>query len=169
MARGRPTKLDADAAEVIVRILEIPQSIATACEAAGIDEKTYHNWAKRGKAAAKAAEKGEDVPEADAPFLHFFRRTKKARATGKVELLDVIRAVARDRQEPKRWQAAAWLLERMYPKEFGRRYIKLEASGPDDGPIQTTGSATVTVVLEGGAPDTPHMIDAAPGDDMAGD
>jgi hypothetical protein len=33
------------------------------------------------------------------------------------------------------WQAAAWKLERRYPKDYGRSVQQHEVGGPDGGPL----------------------------------
>lgn len=48
---------------------------------------------------------------------------KKAEANRKNNLLVKIHQAA---QEPRHWQAAAWLLERQYPEEFARPEVRLQ-------------------------------------------
>jgi transposase len=40
------------------------------------------------------------------------------------------------RASEKNWQAAAWRLERKFPKKWGRHdYVQQELSGPEGGPV----------------------------------
>lgn len=59
----------------------------------------------------------------------FFLGVKKARKTGKIKL---IRRV----NDAKCWQSAAWMLERMYGSEFGRKE-RHEHTGRNGGAIKT--------------------------------
>jgi hypothetical protein len=75
-----------------------------AAAAGGISKQTLKNW--RHRAAA-----GEE------PFLSFFARLEKAEACGAVAALSCIQEAA----AKGTWQAAAWMLERRYPKQFALR------------------------------------------------
>ena len=48
-------------------------------------------------------------------FFQFFHSVTRARARAKINFVANIRKAA-----PKDWKAAAWLLERMFPTEYGR-------------------------------------------------
>lgn len=96
--------------------------------------------------------------------MQFMQAVKRARALGKVQHVDTIeRAAIGANGQPADWKAAAWLLERMHPRQFGRKYIKIEgpdAPGlPDDGGPKTNASApapTVTITIEGN-PEVPTL------------
>lgn len=75
-------------------------------------------------------------------------------------------------QEPKHWQAAAWLLERRYPESFGRREHVTHA-GDSDSPLRvetrmdlskvgTDDLETLERILEQGlsSAETPSAIEA---------
>lgn len=57
---------------------------------------------------------------------------KKAEARYKQELLDTIRGAALAKRQY--WTAAAWLLERKYPDEFGRPETRKTAVESEDAP-----------------------------------
>jgi hypothetical protein len=72
-----------------------------------------------------------------------------------VHCLEQIIAAAND---PDRWQAAAWILERRYPESYGRRGLRLagELDGCDgrpDGPIKIT-----EIVVNLPSPDAPLTV-----------
>ena len=96
--------------EIIVKIesmLSIGVSNKSCAEAVGIPETTFYAWMKKPK---------------------FSQRVKKAKALGQVKSLKCI-------ESDSSWQSKAWMLERIWPKEFGKKI--LEVSGPDGGPIET--------------------------------
>ena len=74
-----------------------------AAEAAGITERTYYNWLRRG-------EDGEE------PFFQFFQAVKRAEAQGKERLVRIVRLAAKTS-----WQAAMTILERRHPCRWARR------------------------------------------------
>ncbi len=149
MAGGRPTKLDREAANAIVGILQLGLTIEDACAAAGISERAFHMWIKRGERCERAR---QPRPE-DEPFMQFMQAVKKARALGKVAHIKTIQAASiGDGKTPGDWKASAWVLERMYPKEFGRRYIKIEGPSVGDGtpgPDTTAPGPIVEITIEG--------------------
>jgi len=90
-------------------------TIQTACGLAGITKEVYYNIQKQ---AAVDAEVGESV------LTEIFKEIHKARARGKMTNLKTIKDAA-----PKQWQAAAWLLERCFPEEYGRQIREMKHSG----------------------------------------
>jgi hypothetical protein len=153
MPGGRPTKLDTTAANDIVAILEKGLPIDDACAAVGIDDSTFQRWMRKGEKALKAR---EPKPE-DQPFREFCAGVKKARSLGKlVHLTTIEKASTGTAGNPGDWKAAAWLLERMHPKQFGRKYIRIEAGGPDGEPMPAADAPApiVDIVIEG-SPEVP--------------
>ena len=78
--------------------------IETSCAAAGIVRATYYLW----------LDKAESDP--DSVYAEFAALAEKARAQAEAANLRIIRKAANDS-----WQAAAWLLERVYPERYGMR------------------------------------------------
>lgn len=78
-------------------------SRARAAQCAGVGVSTYKVWVQR-------ADKGEE------PYASFLAEVKDAEATAERALLGLIRKHA-----VETWQAAAWLLERRYPKRYALR------------------------------------------------
>lgn len=62
----------------------------------------------------------------------FAETIKEAEGAGAVALLARIRKEA----DEGTWQAAAWILERRYPKQYGRTVVTNEHTGADGGALQ---------------------------------
>lgn len=67
----------------------------------------------------------------------FAKAIETEEATGKLILIERVTGSSA-------WQAAAWMLERKYGREYGRRE-RLEHSGKDGGPIKTEHETKHTV------------------------
>lgn len=147
---ARPLSLTPAIANLIVAILEQGQSEADAYTAAGVGERTFFVWTAKGKKAEAKSDRGCVLTENEATLMQFYQGVKKARATGKTSLVDIIRKYALDPEKPRNWHAAAWLLERMHPAEFGRKYIRIEGGGiGDDAVPGGGGEIVVNVTIEG--------------------
>lgn len=134
---ARPTKLTKQLTRTVCEHIESGMSIAGACALAGIGESTYHEWVSRGVAG-------------DAGFVEFAEQTARARARVEMRLLESVEWAAGERVRRRAlgggenfeideyierdWKAAAWLLERKFPGEYGSR-SKVEHSGPGGGAI----------------------------------
>ena len=119
---GRPSEFTADVEKAILDALAAGSSVRAACEAAGIGTTTFYRWCSEGER--------DGAPE----HLRAFRDgATRARAQARVAYAAIIRRAANDGD----WRAAAWFLERSEPEEWAPKH-KLEHSGPEGGPIQTT-------------------------------
>jgi len=128
---GRPTSLTPERMNSIVAMLEAGGYIEDACEAVGIDPRTYYNWLSRGRDEEDRLAAGVEPSENETPFLQFFQAVRKANAEGIMgHVLNIDRA-AKDGT----WQASAWILERKQPHKWGRR-DRTEHTGEGGGPIQ---------------------------------
>lgn len=108
---GRPTKFDDQVADRICEAVSLGCTFALAAQAGGIDPETLRSWKARGR-------------EGEEPFSAFLGRIKKAEGEAANEALRVIRDAAKEGT----WQAAAWLLERRYPKSYGRQNLRADLS-----------------------------------------
>jgi Helix-turn-helix domain of resolvase len=93
MKRGRKSKLTPALRTRICTLLAQGHTIKTVCEAVGIAERTYFDWCEK--------------------HLHFSQVTTCAIGRSKISLVDKLR-------RSDDWRAAAFLLERRFPSEFGR-------------------------------------------------
>jgi hypothetical protein len=101
---------------MICAVLEKAGTVRTATAACGIAESTFFDWIRRG-------ENGE------AGYVEFSQACARAKATAKQKLTDIIVAAA-----PKDWKAACWLLEKLYPGEFGR-IVSPQPQPPPETPV----------------------------------
>lgn len=94
---GRPTKYNAVVVEAIVSALKAGATYEHAAAAGGVSYQTFNEWRK-------------DLPE-------FSEAIKAAEGEAARLLLGKIQAAASDGT----WQAAAWILERRWPEQYGRQ------------------------------------------------
>jgi hypothetical protein len=107
------SKYTAEAHKTIVKAIKLGETYKGAAMAAGISERTFYEWREKHPRFLQAIEKAtSEMRRANIEYI-----AKKA---------------------PTTWQAAAWLLERRFPNEFGRRSV--EVSGPDGGAIPIAAS-----------------------------
>lgn len=112
---GRPSKCTKQLCEAISKNIKEGNTLTYSVQKEGITYQTFLNWMK----------KGEESKTQKGVYFEFFEAIKKAQEEGKSNLVTSIKEHGK-----KNWQALAWLLERMYPKEFGRREnVKMEHKG----------------------------------------
>lgn len=82
-----------------------------AAQAAGITARTYYRWKAKGQA--------DEEADLDTPHAQFCQAIKEAEATAQGLLLETIRTTSEmaGPTAPK-WQAAAWILERRWPRLY---------------------------------------------------
>mgnify|MGYP001587132164 FL=1 len=108
--RHGPTKRDPKRRAMILAAIAGGNPFRFACQCAGISEDMFANWRR------EESDFAEAVKAAEGRFID--------------------RNVAIVQRAAKRsWQAAAWLLERRNPDEFGRRE-RHEWTGRDGGPVE---------------------------------
>lgn len=110
---GQPSKLTEEIKEKLFGSIKMGLSYKDAAILAGISERTFHNWKRRGEEATSGQ------------YFQFVQELKKAEVIGKATLLGEIRS------DPS-WQAKAWILERRHPDEFGRQRIEVGVDGAID-------------------------------------
>ena len=118
----RPTKMTPETTEKLVKALRLHATHRLACQYAGISEGAFYKYMKLGQADIEAGEA--------TPFVEFVKAIKEAEGTASVAALAMIEKAASEGN----WQAAAWKLERRYPREYGRRVHQIE--GGDGGPVE---------------------------------
>ena len=104
--------------------------IKQACACAGISDTTYHNWYmefKENRLEPLDPEESLGASPSRGELLSYFVRETTTALSGYASgLLEKI-------HQANSWQAAAWILERRFPEEFGRR-----AAAQHDDPAQDT-------------------------------
>lgn len=113
---GRPSKLTPETQQRIVQAIEVGATYELAAQYGGVHYDTFRRWMEQG-GAAKAGR-----------FFEFYEAIKAAEGKAAIKWLALIDKAAVDT-----WQAAAWKLERRYPRDYGRTVQ--EVSGPDGGAI----------------------------------
>jgi hypothetical protein len=108
---GAPTKRTPAVAKALCESIEAGLTYRLACACAGIGQTTFHDW--------RAAD-----PE-------FSKALKEAEGRGAQRCIAKILAAA-----DESWQAAAWILERRHPQDFGRQIVKHEGSLTVTSPLQ---------------------------------
>lgn len=99
---ARPTKLTPEMQARILEGLRLGGTHQLVCDYAGVDPATFYRWMNLG-ASGKA------------PYREFCQEVKRVTAEVGLLWVGIIQESA-----PKTWQAAAWLLERRFPEQYGR-------------------------------------------------
>jgi len=102
---GRPSKLTDILVKEICEYIATGNTFERACRLSNISESIFYDWKAKGE------------KEKQGKYLDFLEAVKKAGEEFKQTNIDIIQQAAKDGT----WQAAAWLLERKHPEEFGRR------------------------------------------------
>jgi hypothetical protein len=127
----RPSKMTPEAVETFLQATRLGATRELAGAAAGWSETTTYRYLEAGRDAETKAEGGQRLTPTDQRAREFREAVKKAEAVmAQAALAQIIRAA----QMPQHWTAAAWLLERRWPSEYGRP-ARVEVTGRDGGPI----------------------------------
>lgn len=102
---GRKSKYTPETVDKLLSVLRAGATIKDACAYVGISQETFFQWVNR-------------KPE-------FSEAVKKAQSESLIEAVTIIRLAAKNN-----WTAAAWLLERKDPANWGRK-DKLIIEGVD--------------------------------------
>ena len=109
-AKGRNPGFSEAQITALETVLQTHPSIKTACIVNGIRPSTVHDWLN------KADEGGTNAEV----YSTFANRIRAAIELGKLSKVQTIQKAALRTDSPD-WRAAAWLLERTHPDEFGQR------------------------------------------------
>ena len=124
---GRPQKLTAEVARVLVESVAAGMPRRHAAARAGIGLSTFMLWMANGR------EGISDGPDG-ANYVELLERIKRAEADAVQRNVVLIQTHAR-----KTWQAAAWWLERRYPADFALR--PPGKAGPTPDPVGPGGAS----------------------------
>lgn len=120
---GRTTKLTPDVQKEIGQNIILGMPIKFAAEAAGIGETTFYRWMQSGEKAKRGK------------FREFWEYIKECQAKAVQLHLKLITKAAGEGT----WQASAWILERRFPEEFGRREkVDVDANLNHSGKVDVT-------------------------------
>lgn len=130
-----PRKLNKEVEEIILRNLRAGSFARYASEAAGITHRTFKDWLERGEAGER-------------PYAAFALKVMKVRANDANRAQSIITRAQLGKIDGD-WKAAAWNLERKYPKEYGQAALQAAAAVTvrtgSPGPQSDDHGATTTV------------------------
>ena len=124
---GRYTKCTPDRIQAITKDIELGLTDKDAALANDIDPATLWDWMKRGRIQAQLYNQDPDnyiPPSGERLFYLLYKSVSSAVSKRKQFYLERIRDAGGD---PNKWQANAWILERLHTQEFGRQ-IKVEVN-----------------------------------------
>jgi hypothetical protein len=147
---ARKSKLTPELIGQIETSLQSHTSINATCDLVGITRETFFKWMREGES-AKGGIKAD-----------FTDTVKKARAMSRVMLVNQIS------KDPS-WQAKAWILERQFPEEFGRRQLIAHAGadGTSDLPAAVAPAVKLTINMQRAGGDAPWIFKAEQDQDPA--
>lgn len=116
----------------LVHAISLGATLKMACAYAGIGESTFYKEIAMGREAQ------------DAESVEFLEAIKKAEADAGLKWLGQIE----DAAQQGNWQAAAWRLERRYPREYARRQINMIQIADDetDGSLDESIKEAIAIV-----------------------
>ncbi len=121
--------------DLVAQIVELKRDglcDADIIAAIGVHQATFYRWLKEGENAKTGVKRA------------LYEELKKAEAQYKRCLLTTIKSAAESRAQY--WTAAAWLLERKYPMEYGK--MERKADDGDNAPVQLVLDFTIEPVAD---------------------
>ena len=121
--------------DLVAQIVELKRDglcDADIIAAIGVHQATFYRWLKEGEDAKTGVKRA------------LYEELKKAEAQYKRCLLTTIKSAAESRAQY--WTAAAWLLERKYPMEYGK--MERKAEDADNAPVQLVLDFTIEPVAD---------------------
>ena len=123
--RGQPVKLNKEKTDLLVKFIGGGNYNVTACKAVGISESSFYSYLVEGE--EDLVKYNEGKIKKPTIYMEFLEAIKKAEAIREAKWV-------KDIDKDVSWQSKAWLLERKYPKRWGR-VDRHELTGRDGGPI----------------------------------
>ena len=121
--RRTKAELDPSILGKIIAIVSVGAGKDVAAAQAGVSSEALYQYVDLGRSAHERIAETPDEPwsERERVFGEFYSRFQKAETHQKAYMLGIItKASAGD------WRAGAWILEKLYPSEYGSR-VKIEA------------------------------------------
>jgi len=151
-----PTRLNASVRSLIVEGIAKGMTVVHACAIAGVSKSSYYRWKEAGEAdiedgklTTQAAKLHHALEEAEARYREHglavitdFAEGYQTEETQTVLVEQVVdgqvvgpaeRRTTIHRKSVRSWQAQAWLLERRFPADFGRRIEAGDSDGAGAG------------------------------------
>lgn len=102
---GRPSKLNDKVKEKFFAAISNGHTYESSCALAGISERAFYQWKVKGT---------DPTEKRNSEYVQFMQELQEKEALAKIKLLS-------DIQKSDSWQAKAWILERRWPEEWGRK------------------------------------------------
>ncbi|MBF0607433.1 MAG: hypothetical protein SFH39_00965 [Candidatus Magnetobacterium sp. LHC-1] len=99
-------QLNSEIVDSLANFLRLGADKKTACESCGIHYDTFRRWMQKGE------------KEKTGIYRNLYNVIKKALADNEIRLIAIIQKAAE-----VDWKAAAWMLERKYPDNWGRHLL----------------------------------------------
>lgn len=118
MGAGRPVKLNDEVQRKIVDAISGGNYMDTASAYAGISKDTFYRWLRRGEREKQRVAKNPraKIKKEEKMYVELSDEVEKALAKSEMRDVYIIGKAAESQ-----WQAAAWRLERKFPKKWGRK------------------------------------------------
>lgn len=134
---GRKPKLTPEVQHMICTGISAGLPKKAACAAVGVSESAFYEWLQRGE---------EDIEKCKKSlYAEFVEQIKKSESAFQLTHLTRISKAGQEGN----WQADAWLLERCFPKEYGRQKMDVELTGNDGGPVKTESVVQIYIPSNG--------------------
>jgi hypothetical protein len=120
--QGRPSKLTPELQAEIILLIKMGNFVEVACETVGINKSTFYDWMKKGKNSNHPKNK----------YRKFQEAVEQAMAWSEARDVAIITKLSKEN-----WRAAAFRLERKYPKKWGKKKYEdfdLDIKGLDENP-----------------------------------
>ena len=113
---ARPTKLTPEVQDLIVDGINAGLTFRLTCARVGVNPSTFYRWLDTGETAKIGR------------YREFYEAVERAKADSALRLVSQITL-----QALTDWRAAAFMLERRFPEDYGKR---TELTGKDGGPVK---------------------------------
>lgn len=127
---GRPSLFSAQATKRVADALRLGATYKMAAQYGGISYDTMNDWMNKGKKAQTLVSSGQEITPDLEQFYNFYQELQKAESDA---VLGWLAKIEREANEGN-WQAAAWKLERRYPRDYSRNVT--EVVGEEGGPVK---------------------------------
>jgi hypothetical protein len=135
------TKLSDEVTDRIVSAIRAGGTMETASRFAGVHARTMHRWLTVGRHALnRAGDTPELLAEEEKPYVRFVEAIERALSEFKLALTTSIYSAGQG--DKGQWQAHAWLGERRFPDEFGRRQ-RIDHANADGAPFAVTAAPAI--------------------------
>ncbi|MFA5176937.1 MAG: hypothetical protein WC440_02150 [Candidatus Omnitrophota bacterium] len=114
--KNRPLLMTDEVVEQICKLISLGNYECVVAQAVGISQQVLIEWKKRGKNSTHGV------------YRDFWLKYRKAKAEFITRATARIQKIAFD-ADSKSWQALAWMLERRYPKQYGKKELNFDDVG----------------------------------------